>query len=80
MFASGGRAGQGYMGPLVGSPEVPAARWCDESLGEAVVIWGEPVPLSVPPQPGPPACPTQHPMAPGSEAGHRRPLQCNLMG
>lgn len=49
MFASGGRAGQGYMGPLVGSPEVPAARWRDESFGEAVVIWGEPVRLSVPP-------------------------------
>lgn len=80
MFASGERAGRGYMDPHLQPPDVPAAPQCDESFGLAVVIWGELVPLTVPPQPGPPACPTEHPMASGSEAGHRRPLQCNLMG
>lgn len=80
MFASGERAGQSYMGPHLQPPDVPAAPRCDESLGLAVVIWRDLVPLAVPSQPGPPDCPTEHPMAPGSEAGHRRPLQCNLMG
>lgn len=61
-------------------------QMCQQPLG-VMRVWGRLLwyggsrCLSLsPPQPGPPAHPTEHPMAPGSETGHRRPLQCNLMG
>lgn len=45
MFASGERAGPSYVGPHLQPPDVPAAPRCDESLGLAVVIWRDLVPL-----------------------------------
>lgn len=53
MFGSGGRAAQGYVVPHLPPPDVPAAPRCDGSSGEAAVIWGQPVPLAVPPLPVP---------------------------